>query len=97
MTEQEVLDKLRGLIGWDYKQGDMAKSAGVSAQYVNQVLNGHKAPSPKLLKLIGVEKKQEVSISRVVNAEYSEVTQDKLLTAEAVDRKIAEEKGKEYE
>lgn len=70
MTEQEVLDQLRGLIRWGYNQGEMARQAGVSVQYVNHVLNGRKKVGPKLLKLIGVERVQKVEIERTVVTKY---------------------------
>lgn len=54
--KEKALADLRGLIRWGYGQNEMAADAGVSASYVSSVLLGHKAPSNKLLKLIGTKK-----------------------------------------
>lgn len=71
MTEKKALEKLRGLIRWGYSQTNMAMDAGVSTAYVNAVLMGHKTPSNKLLKLIGVEKKVTRKVVIQTDSDYS--------------------------
>jgi transcriptional regulator with XRE-family HTH domain len=56
MTEREVLKRLRSLVRYDQTQTDIAKKARVSPAFVCAVLKGTKEPSPKLLRLIGVER-----------------------------------------
>lgn len=56
ITPQQVIEKLRGLIRFDYKQADLARDAGVSETMVSKVLNEQATPSDALLAKIGVRK-----------------------------------------
>lgn len=56
MTRDEVVQKLRDMIGADYKQKDMARDAGVSRVMISAVLTGRKAPPPKVLALLGLRR-----------------------------------------
>lgn len=37
-------------------QAEWAKANGLSAAYVNDILNGRRSPGPKLLSILGLEK-----------------------------------------
>ncbi len=56
ITSGEVLEEIRGKIGYGYSQSQMAQDVGVSGAYVTEVLAGRKAPSKKFLDYLGVEK-----------------------------------------
>ncbi len=56
ITMDQIMEELRGKIGFDYKQHHMAKELGVSLPFVSATLTGKVAVSGKFLKFIGVEK-----------------------------------------
>ena len=55
VTEAEILAELRGKIGYDYKQYDMARDVGVSKPFVGQVLAGKAGITCKFLDYLGIE------------------------------------------
>ena len=47
------------------KQKDLAAELGVSEPFLSMVLNGKKAPGPKILKAIGLKRLVRVSYERI--------------------------------
>ena len=60
LSEEEALERLRAMITYDRKQGDLAEELGVSRAYVSAVLTGKKAPSDKMLALAGLVRRVEI-------------------------------------
>ena len=58
MTETQVVDLLR--IRLEGKtQTALASDAGVTVQYMHDVLKGRRAPGPAILKFLGIAKRKE--------------------------------------
>lgn len=66
LTKAEVLDRLRGLVGFGRTQADIAREAGISRAWVNKVLNGRQAPAPAMLRLAGIERRIETRVVYVL-------------------------------
>lgn len=55
MTSESVLELIVKRMG-DSTQKDFAQTIGISQQYLNDVLRRRRAPGPKLLRWLGLEK-----------------------------------------
>ena len=53
-THAEVIQKLKDRI--ENSQLELAEEIGISPVFLCAVMNGRKAPSPKILKFLGLEK-----------------------------------------
>lgn len=56
ITEEDVFDRLRGLIRYDVKIKDLAAKFEVSAPFMSRVLAGKDLPTQPMLEAIGVRK-----------------------------------------
>lgn len=56
MTRDEVLTLLRAEISAAGTARDWAEKHGVSAPYISDVLNRHRAPGTKILEALGLER-----------------------------------------
>jgi len=57
MNEKEVIRLLMSLVESAGGQRQFARSAGLSAAYVNDVIHGNRAPGPSILKALGLKEK----------------------------------------
>lgn len=56
MKQDDVIDRLRAAIAKAGSQAAFAEMYGLSAAYVNDVINGRREPGPAILEALGVEK-----------------------------------------
>lgn len=58
MTEEQVIDKIRKLVAATPASNvsEVARTLGVSPQYLHDVLNGKREPGPSILQGLGVQK-----------------------------------------
>ena len=56
ITEEDVLDRLRGLIRYDVKIKDLAAKFEVSSPFMSRVLAGKDPPTKPMLDALGIRK-----------------------------------------
>lgn len=59
LSEAEVLDRLRSLVGYGRTQASLAAELNVSAAFVSSVLKGDKRAPEPFLALAGIERRVE--------------------------------------
>lgn len=57
MTEDQIIKLIKDKKG-DGSQSDLARAMGITPQYLHDVLNGRRAPGPKILEYLGIEKRE---------------------------------------
>jgi transcriptional regulator with XRE-family HTH domain len=55
-NDLDVLDMLRGGVKAAGSEQELAGLVGVSYQYINMVMNGHRPPGPKVLRYLGLKR-----------------------------------------
>ena len=60
LTEDDVRERMRKRLTWNYSQKQMADDIGVSEQFISMVLKGERSPSMKIREWLGVSHKPMV-------------------------------------
>lgn len=60
MTEAEVIDLIRAKVKADGSMRAYARETGVAVSYVSDLLNGRRAPGPKILGPLGLVREKVV-------------------------------------
>jgi hypothetical protein len=64
VNDTHVIRLLRAACREAGSQNKWAKQHGVSQQYVNHVLNGHRPPGPQILAALGLERTTSTTYTR---------------------------------
>jgi transcriptional regulator with XRE-family HTH domain len=63
MTKAQLLHHLTQLVGTHGSQRKTASALGISPQYLNDILLGHREPSTKLLQALGMRRADTTYVS----------------------------------